>query len=174
MRPDLTGGCIPSPPRFLWEPTQPAGLGESMPRQQATPFLTIDLARLFRQRMEAAMAEGGIELTAGEARALTFIARHPGTRQTQLCALMGLEPMTLVAFLDRLESRGLVRRVPDFSDRRAKQVEPTEAAAAMVQAIDTICDAIRGEATSGMTPAEVDALDAGLRHAHGRLTPVES
>ena len=48
-------------------------------------------------------------LTAGEARTLAYVALYPASRQTALAAQMNIEPVTLVTFLGRLESRGLVR-----------------------------------------------------------------
>jgi MarR family transcriptional regulator, transcriptional regulator for hemolysin len=62
-------------------------------------------------------------LTAGEARTLAYVALYPASRQTALAAQMNVEPMTLVTFLDRLESRSLIARQPDPTDRRAKIVQ---------------------------------------------------
>ncbi len=45
----------------------------------------------------------------------------------QLAANMGLSSGAMTNRLDRLESAGLVRRLPDPSDRRALQIELTEA-----------------------------------------------
>lgn len=49
-----------------------------------------------------------------------------GVNQRRLAALMGLDPSQVVALVDELENRGLVRRVSDPSDRRNKLIEATE------------------------------------------------
>lgn len=49
-----------------------------------------------------------------------------GVNQRRLAALMGLDPSQVVALIDELESRGLVRRGSDPSDRRNKLIEATE------------------------------------------------
>ncbi len=58
---------------------------------------------------------------------LTFAAEDTtGVTQRRLAVLMGLDPSQIVAFVDELEGRGLVRRAPDPSDRRNKLVVATE------------------------------------------------
>ncbi len=85
----------------------------------------IDAARLLRARFDRALADAHLGLTPGEARTLVYVGLHPGSRQTVLAALMGVEPMTLVGYLDRLEACGLIVREPDSSDRRAKIIHLT-------------------------------------------------
>lgn len=145
-----------------------------MPAEQGITFLTIDVARLFRQRVETAMAGDGLGLTAGEARALTFIKRYPRSKQSRLAELMGLEPMTLVSFLDRLESRGFVRRLNDPADRRAKLVALTAAGEPVTARVEAICERLRREATEGLSRAEIDGLRSALLHARERLAGEEA
>jgi DNA-binding MarR family transcriptional regulator len=140
-----------------------------MAGEQGLSFLVMDVARLFRQRIEGALDDGGLRLTAGEARTLTVVERHPRARQARLAALMGLEPMTLGSFLHGLEKRGLVRRVEDPDDRRAKLIEITDAAEPVLRQIATICDGLRRSATDGLGDGEIDAMQAGLLHARERL-----
>ena len=82
-------------------------------------FLITDLSRLIRAEFDRRIGETGLGLTAGEARALSHVARAGGSRQSVLAEKMGVEAMTLTGFLDRLEARGLVERTTDPSDRRA-------------------------------------------------------
>lgn len=51
---------------------------------------------------------------------------------SQLAAATGLTRAAISAALDRLETAGVARRVPDAADRRRTQVEPTDAAREMV------------------------------------------
>lgn len=66
--------------------------------------------------------------------------------------------------LDRMEAAGLVRRVPDPSDRRGTLVEPTELGHAMWDR--TVGAQARREAeySSGLTAAEKERLHELLRH----------
>lgn len=126
-----------------------------------TGFLIVDLARLFRQHFEHAVAEEGLGVTAGEARTLLYAAAENGVRQAVLAERMRIEPMTLSNFVDRLEECGLVRRELDQRDRRARIVRVTQEAAPLLKRIHAVAAAVRERATAGLTPAE----EATLRHA---------
>jgi DNA-binding MarR family transcriptional regulator len=124
--------------------------------------LVLDTARLIRQRFERELEAAGLGITAGEARALLWAGRFPGLRQSALADKLNVEPMTLVGFLDRLEGRGLVERMTDPTDRRAKLVQPTPAAAPLIRKIEEIANAVRSDATGALDHDEEEALRSGL------------
>jgi DNA-binding MarR family transcriptional regulator len=135
-------------------------------------FLVGDIARLLRRRFERALAASDTGLTAGEARALAFVEHYPDQRQGALAERLGVEPMTLCGFLDRLEGAGLVERRPDPSDRRAKLVALTAAAEPVLDRIHDEAIAIRRAALSGMTRAEMEQAYALLERMHANLVPL--
>jgi MarR family transcriptional regulator for hemolysin len=139
------------------------------PTIETTGFLVVDLARLFRHHFERAIASEGLGITAGEARTLLHASAESGVRQTVLAERMHVEPMTLSAFLDRLEADGLVRRVPDPSDRRAKLVRVTKAGEPLLKRIRAISSAVRERATAGLTPDQVEAVRSMLQAMRGNL-----
>ena len=140
---------------------------------ESIAFLTVDLARLFRQAFERAIAAEGLDLTAGEARTLYHVAGGGGVRQTALAERMHVEPMTLSNFLDRLETRGLIAREPDPGDRRAKRVVLTKTAQPLVQRIDALSAGIRRRATAGLSVAEVETLRRAFQLMRGNLLEEE-
>lgn len=117
-------------------------------------FLIVDTARLYRARIDRAFDLAGLGLTSGEARTLAYVDFHPGHRQSALAVKMNVEPMTLVGFLDRLETEGLVVRAADPKDRRAKIVTLTTAAAAYLEGIYAAAALARADATEGFTEEE--------------------
>lgn len=121
-------------------------------------FLVTDLARLIRAEMDRRIAGAGIGVTAGEARALAHAARAGSVRQNVLAERMGVEAMTLSAYLDRLEARGLIERVADPADRRAKLVRLTEGADAVLEETERIGAAVRARAAENLDTAEWAAL----------------
>jgi len=133
-------------------------------------FLLTDTSRLFRQFFERTVAENGLGLTPGEIRALTNVIRFRGSRQAALAERMGVEPMTLSAYLDRLEGRGLIRRTVDTSDRRAKLIEPTDAAFDVMNSLAPLFDQIYRHATSGVTKTEMVAMAGMLTRLRANLT----
>ncbi len=133
-------------------------------------FLTVDVSRLLRRRFEHALATAGLGLTAGEARTLAYADHYGGVRQAVLADKMGIEPMTLVGFLDRLEARGLVARDPDPKDRRAKLVRPTREAEDILKRIREIGRQVRSLATRGFSDREVEDFRRALKAVRGNLS----
>jgi len=143
-----------------------------MPRQtdpDSFGFLVTDIARLMRAEMDRRIADAGVGVTAGEARALGQAARAGVVRQTVLAERMGVEAMTLTAYLDRLEASGLIERRTDPTDRRAKLVHLTPAADAVLAQVQTIGIALRAEVARKIPPADWDRLQASLKIARSTL-----
>ncbi len=121
-------------------------------------FVLVDVARLLRRRFEKALENAGLGLTVVEARTLAVVSRRPGLRQSTLADELSVEPMTLVGFLDRLEAAGLVERIPDPADRRAKLIRLTPSAANIVRRIRAIGKQVREEAERGIDPAVLETM----------------
>lgn len=130
-------------------------------------FLITDVARLLRGEFDRRTS--GLGLTPGEARALSAVARAGVIRQSALAERMGIEAMTLSAYLDRLEERGLVERMVDTSDRRAKLVHLSAAAHAVMEEISRVGDGIRSDMAADLEPGEIEALRGTLRRIRSRL-----
>ncbi|MCE7026921.1 MarR family winged helix-turn-helix transcriptional regulator [Jiella avicenniae] len=133
-------------------------------------FLLVDVARLFRQDFERAVVEAGLSLTPGEIRALLYVWRFEGSRQAVLAERMGVEPMTMSAYLDRLENRGLIERSVDKNDRRAKVVSTTQAAAEIFEEIRPISGAMYDRLTAGFTDEERETVSHLLTRIRQNLT----
>lgn len=139
-------------------------------RKDTLGFLLTDTSRLFRQFFEKTVTQNGLGLTPGEIRALVHTMRFAGSRQAVLAERMGVEPMTLSAYLDRLEARGLIRRQVDPNDRRAKLVAPTPEADEVIRQLEPMFDRVKRQATTGMSPEAVEALMDALRDLRANLT----
>ena len=102
----------------------------------APPRETLDILRSLRRilkRVEAASgdleAEHGV--TAPQLMCLRAATRAGGLTQIELSREVRLSASTVVGVVDRLETKGLVRRRRDGVDRRRIHVEPTEAGRAV-------------------------------------------
>jgi DNA-binding MarR family transcriptional regulator len=60
-----------------------------------------------------------------DARALLFIAEHPGTRPGTLSEVLGITSAGVTTMIDRLVDRGAVRRDVDADDRRVNRISVT-------------------------------------------------
>jgi MarR family transcriptional regulator for hemolysin len=132
-------------------------------------FLITDLSRLLRAEMDRRVAAAGLGVTAGEARTLAHAARAGAVRQIVLAERMGVEPMTLSGFIDRLQERGLVRRTVDAADRRARLIELTPAARGVLVRIQGIAADIRTEAARSVGAEEWTLLMDTLKVARANL-----
>jgi DNA-binding MarR family transcriptional regulator len=120
--------------------------------------------------MDRRVAQAGLGITAGEARTLVHAARAGAVRQNVLAERMGIEAMTLSAYVERLEERGLVTRNTDPGDRRAKQIELTPAARAALAAIRAIAADIRAEASRSLPRDDWEKMLDTLKTARGNLS----
>ncbi|WP_201842257.1 MarR family winged helix-turn-helix transcriptional regulator [Microvirga zambiensis] len=136
-------------------------------------LLLADGARLLRLRIDRALEEAGLGLTPGEARTLAYVALSPASRQTALAAQMNVEPMTLVAFLDRLESRHLVVREQDPTDRRAKIVRLAPEAQPILERVHGVTRKVQERALQNFRPEEVEMLQALLKRMRANITASE-
>src|ERR671916_1909739 len=128
------------------------------PPEESIGLLLVDAARLLRIQIDRALESAGLGLTAGEARTLAYVALYPASRQTALAAQMNVEPMTLVTFLDRLESHGLVAREPDPTDRRAKIVQLAPDAQPTLEQVLEVTRKVQEGALQDFAPEEVERL----------------
>ena len=132
-------------------------------------FLLNDTSRLMRQGFERRIAGIGLQITPGEARALVYVAANDGARQNVIAERMGVEPMTVCGYIDRLAKCGLVHRQPDPTDRRAKNVRTTEAADATIAIIRAEAKIVVERAQAGIEPESRALLAAALKQLRGNL-----
>ena len=127
-------------------------------------FLLTDVSRLFRQAFDRSVQNAGLQLTSGEIRALAHASRCDGARQAKLAQVMGVEPMTLSAYLDRLEARGLITRTCDPTDRRAKTIKVTPAAADVFDQVRPLAIALYDQMVEGLGRDESEIMTRALAH----------
>jgi len=132
-------------------------------------FLLNDTSRLMRQSFERRIAGIGLQITPGEARALICVAANESARQSVIADRMGVEPMTVCGYIDRLEKLGLVSRQADPADRRAKNVRATEAADTTIAMVRAEAKVVVEQAQAGLDAATRATLAAALRQVRGNL-----
>jgi DNA-binding MarR family transcriptional regulator len=109
-------------------------------------------------------------MTPAEARTLAHAARAGEVRQSVLAERMGVEAMTLSSQLDRLEARGLVERVSDPADRRAKLVQLTDAADPVLKRVKAIGQGIQQDAARGISDEDWARFMITLRAVRDNLS----
>ncbi len=113
------------------------------------------IARAIERRLEATAAEFGVHPSEGD---VLFTLRRAGAPHRLspkgLADALLVTSGTMTNRLDRLEARGLVRRLPDPRDRRGLLVELTEAGRELADRAVEVHVAREEEMLAGLTPRE--------------------
>lgn len=109
----------------------------------------------------------GKGLTLPQMHTIEILGAHGPMRMKELAEKMGVTTGTLTMQVDRLESRGLARRVPHERDRRSWLVELTEKGLKSFEEHDTLHMRLTEEITASLTPEERAQLIAALEKMNG-------
>ena len=123
-------------------------------------FILNDVARLLRTAFDRRVKSLG--LTRSQWWVLNHLYRNDGITQSELADILEVERATLGRLLDRLETKGWVRRESHVDDRRAKRVFLTEEVEPALKAMRAAAAELRRDALSGISAEDqsrfVDAL----------------
>lgn len=128
-----------------------------------TGFLVHDVSRIRKKVVDEAVKPLGI--TRSQFWALVNIARYSkeGIAQTELAKLMSVGKVSLGGLIDRMESSGLLERLPDPVDRRAKKVFMTDKGEELLHEIQAIALVINRKIMKGITDEQGKMLDSMLK-----------
>lgn len=120
-----------------------------------------NLGLVFRQVRDAMwadmareMALAGHDLTYSQFMTIKHLAVDSSAGVTDLARLAQLNPGAMTRLLDRLEVRGLLRRVADPNDRRALHIVLTETGLALWRDIQHCGQIVRDRAMQGLDENE--------------------
>jgi len=119
-----------------------------MDRLKNFGFLLKDLSQRYVARYE--QRASAISLTLTQCKALAELEKNEGISQVRLAELTGVDPMTMVRILDRMESDQLIERRPDPEDRRARRLYLTDKGQPLVAEVWRMAELTRGELFSGI------------------------
>jgi DNA-binding MarR family transcriptional regulator len=121
------------------------------------------VARQLRETSQETLAPW--DITPAHLRALRVLSRHGPLRLSRLSEQLRIAPRSATEVTDALESRGLVERQPDLTDRRATLVQLTEHGRSVLEAIR----AARGSETERLFSQLSPSDQAGLARILGEL-----
>ena len=127
------------------------------------------LARRFQQIAVAvflAEVEGaGFDLTPVQYAALAAIKLNPGIDQVTLAGLIAYDRTTITGVVDRLVQKGLLLRHASSRDRRARELQITDAGKRTLRGITPAVEAAQQTMLRGLTEKEGADLMRLLRKA---------
>jgi DNA-binding MarR family transcriptional regulator len=119
-------------------------------------------SRRFREALEA-----GGDLHPRHFGVMTMVAAQPGMTQQQLHEKTGIDPSSMVAVIDELESGGLAERRPHPGDRRARTIFLTDAGLDTLRDVKQLVAELQRELFAPLTAEEARTLHALLRKLAG-------
>ena len=111
---------------------------------------------------------GELGLTARAVGILTMVIEREPMTQRALGAWIGVDKSTMVALLDALEGKGLVRRARHPRDRRAFLIEPTDAGVAAQKRALQLLDQCEQRYLGVLSPSEQGQLRDMLARLHAQ------
>jgi DNA-binding MarR family transcriptional regulator len=101
-------------------------------------------------------------ITGGQAALLGMISVQPELSVRELAVHEGMSAPVLTRYLDRLESRGLLRRRPDPLDGRRVQLSLTRRGDRVLQSVRSRRTAWLAARLEGLSAAELEAIEAAI------------
>ncbi len=111
------------------------------------------------------MARRGHDITPVQYAALSVISERPGLDQATLATAIAFDRATTGGVIDRLESKGLVRREVDRADRRARRLYIEKAGEELFRTVTPFVRDVQDRMLQGLDPAERKSLLALLEKA---------
>ncbi|WP_027530847.1 MarR family winged helix-turn-helix transcriptional regulator [Bradyrhizobium sp. WSM3983] len=120
------------------------------------------LARRFQQIAVAVflteVGEAGFDLTPVQYAALATIKANPGLDQVTLAGLIAYDRTTITGVVDRLVQKGLAERRASSRDRRARELEITDAGRRTLRKITPAVDSAQQIMLRGLSAKESEEL----------------
>ena len=102
------------------------------------------------------------DITAPQLIVLASVANGEADSAAGLCKTISYDPGAMTRMIDRLEQKGLVRRIPHPDDRRAMNLELTVAGKALYPKLVAAKDVVTSQFLRGFSKDEVSQLEGFL------------
>jgi DNA-binding MarR family transcriptional regulator len=146
---------------------QPKPVARSTEKREENLALEIDghlqaAQRLIRRALQKEIARGG--LTRPQIAVMRAVVEADGTSLKDLSRAVGLAHSTVSGIVDRLERRGMVRRLPGIKDRRVTQVVASDRVRAWMRSrLPTLKVSPLAKALARARRSEIAAIVSGMR-----------
>ena len=127
-------------------------------------FLISQIRQIGNRTFERILRDSGIDAFNGpQGRILYVLWEHENLSITDIAKLTSLANTTLTGMLDRMESQGLIVRVPDKQNRRKIIIQTTPEAEKLRTAYDEVSEKTNGIFYAGFTEDEITYFEDTLR-----------
>jgi DNA-binding MarR family transcriptional regulator len=130
--------------------------GDQYRTEESVGFLMKQAVDLISRAIDARMVEHS--LTDAQWRPLLKLYLHPQATATQMARMVGCDSGATTRMLDRLEDKGLLRRVRSTDDRRVQQLELTPEGQKAAAVVPFVIAEVLNTQLADLTHAEIDQL----------------
>ena len=126
--------------------------------QKSTGYWITRLARSMERDFEKRLEPLGI--TRGAFAVLSAIFHEKKDKPAELAAFLGVDGAAVTRHLDRIEKRGLIKRIPSATDRRSTEIQLTANGRRVVRRGLTSSEATYAKFMAVLDATEVDQLQS--------------
>ncbi|WP_243382689.1 MarR family winged helix-turn-helix transcriptional regulator [Geothrix alkalitolerans] len=144
------------------EKTEPLYTPENYQPEESLGRLIADVSRRILAGFDEEMASQGMGITGAQWVILMRIARGCASTAAELCRFGHCNTGSMTRMLDRLEEKGLIRRVPSSKDRRITLLELTEAGHDLLPHLPPVAIKVLNAHLKGFSRDELDQLKGFL------------
>jgi DNA-binding MarR family transcriptional regulator len=102
------------------------------------------------------------DISAPQLIVLSSLANGEGTSAAGLCKSISYDPGAMTRMIDRLEQRGLIRRVRDTGDRRLTNLQMTDEGKRLYPRLLALKDEVQAQFLRGFSKEEIQMLEGLL------------
>src|SRR5438876_4776968 len=102
------------------------------------------------------------DISAAQLIVLSSVANREADCASALCKSISYDPGAMTRMIDRLQQKGLVRRVPNADDRRAANLELTAAGRALYPQLIAAKETVQAQFLRGFSAHDVRVLETLL------------
>lgn len=124
-------------------------------------FLLTQARSGFLAEMERELAP--LNITSAQFMVVVGIAHERASTLTEFCDFMGYDSGAMKRLLDRVEEKGVIRRVRSLTDRRSQMLELTDEGKALYPMIMEAVRKVHARSLDGFTPEEATLLQGFLQ-----------
>jgi DNA-binding MarR family transcriptional regulator len=134
------------------------------------------LVAMVRRRLNLLYSEAlrPLGVTTRQCGVLMRLWREDGQTVDALVASLYTDQSSLSRVVDRMVKAGLVTRRPDRQDRRARRISLTQKGRALERQVKRIEDQVERRMLEGLSHAEIERIQGGLRKLLANLAETKS
>lgn len=127
-------------------------------------YLIFTAQQKLRTYIKNVMIKENVRVTTAQAGILFLLKQKSGQSMSEMSQMLSIDNSTLTGLVDRLERSGFVRRNSNPGDRRALNIDITDAGIRELEKAKTVIGRINEEIKVGFSEQEMESFKRVLQH----------